>query len=398
MASDRGVKAAASGIALIALGAAALAAWQHGLWATLTGAQLAAAWLVMLVWYGARSSRAATPQSEQEPDDSEFLPLRLLLDSLPVPLLTVEPDTVRTLNAAARSVFATDERVLPRPLALMEASASHLLYEGRRYRIDRIEAGASPGTRAIVALIDVEAEARTAEARATADMIQVLGHELLNGMAPIVSLAESGLAAISTPEWDGPLLLEILGTLVRRAEGLLRFTEAYRKIARLPDPVRSMVVLVALSADLERLFESRWSGTVKLGVRVTADATARIDRDQMTQAVWSLLQNAAEAAIKTAESPSVELTIDCEDGCLLIEVMDNGAGVRPEDIGQIFRPFHTSKPQGSGIGLSLARQITHAHGGELNFVASERTTFRINIPCDCGRRPIESADRGQTAS
>ena len=117
-----------------------------------------------------------------------------------------------------------------------------MTHHGRRFRIDRVETAGG----ALAALIDIDAEERTAEARATADMIQVFGHEMLNGLAPIVSLAESGLAAIQSPHGREELLPEILGTLARRAEGLLRFTDSYRTMARLPDPVCAPTSLKAL--------------------------------------------------------------------------------------------------------------------------------------------------------
>jgi len=91
----------------------------------------------------------------------------------------------------------------------------------------------------------------------------------------------------------------------------------------------------------------------------------------MHQAVWALLQNAAEATqVDGAPSGTVRLSVKRADETLVIEVADDGPGVSPADAERIFRPFVTTKPNGSGIGLSLARQIAHAHGGALTL---ERT-------------------------
>jgi signal transduction histidine kinase len=210
------------------------------------------------------------------------------------------------------------------------------------------------GDSMVVALIDIGQEEHAAEARASAELIQVLGHELLNGLAPIASLAESGLAAVKHPNADPALLRDILATLARRADGLQRFAEAYRSLARLPDPVVRAVAVAPMLADLARLFSGRWPGIV-LKVEAPADLTSPPDRDQVSQAVWALLQNAAEAV---ADRPGgqVALTARGTDAGLMIDVVDNGPGILPDAAQRIFRPFHTTKPEGTGIGLSLARQ------------------------------------------
>ena len=209
-------------------------------------------------------------------------------------------------------------------------------------------------------------------------MIQVLGHELLNGLAPIASLAESGAVAVARPEVDVALLREILDTLARRAEGLQRFTEAYRAIARLPEPTRRAVPVGELTDDLARLFATRWPA-VALSVAADADAWA-LDRDQIVQAVWALLQNAAEAATAAhAAGAEVALRITASD-TLAIEIEDNGPGVPADAVARIFRPFHTTKADGTGVGLSLARQIALAHGGTLTLASDAPTRFRLTIP------------------
>lgn len=229
----------------------------------------------------------------------------------------------------------------------------------------------------VAALIDVEQEERVAEARATAEMIHVLGHELLNGLAPIASLAESGVAALDAQTVDPALLREILATLARRAEGLQRFTEAYRALARLPEPLRRPVRIEDLADDLARLFAGRWPQ-----VTLTLDAAPGswpLDRDQISQAVWALLQNAAEAVAAT-DRRAVALVARHDAAMLTIDIEDHGNGVAADQIGRIFRPFHTTKPDGTGVGLSLARQIALAHGGALTLEPGPPTRFRLAVP------------------
>jgi signal transduction histidine kinase len=369
----RGLSPVAASLGLVICGVAGAVAWRNGLWGLLTGAMVAALWLAALNAWTAIRPRAVTPPATVTRADADARAVRLLLDAAPTPLVGIEGTTARTLNRAARRLFATDDRILPPPAALTDPVAARLHHEGRGWRIDRVLV---TDGRSVAALIDIEQEERVAEARASADMIQVLGHELLNGLAPIVSLAESGAAAVARPELDSHLLREILGTLARRAEGLQRFTEAYRALARLPEPSRQAVRLGALADDLARLFAGRWPDA-SLTIAVEPALDWSLDRDQIGQALWALLQNAVEAADGGAR---VALRMHGSGVDLAIEVEDHGPGVPPEAAARIFRPFHTSKPEGTGIGLSLARQIALAHGGTLTLGAGRPTLFRMTLP------------------
>ncbi|WP_374406410.1 ATP-binding protein [Pelagerythrobacter sp.] len=372
----RGWRAAALGLMLAGCGIVAAFAWTRGYWGLLTGAGLAVLWLAGLAWWnaarppaGGGSGQYASPS---DPTDDRAVMQRLLLDAAPTPLLAIEGDTARALNRAARAIFATDDRIVPPPPALLDPAAKHLRHEGRQWRIDRIDASGGSST-SVAALIDFEREERVAEARASAELIEILGHELLNGLAPIVSLADSARAAKAPG-----LLREILELLARRAEGLQRFASGYRDLARLPEPAPAPVPLRRFADDQARTFAGRWPA-IELVTEVFVDGAWPMDRDQIDRAVWALLHNAAEAA-SDAEQPRVGLSLARDARQLVIAVSDNGPGVPPESRAQVFRPFHTTKPEGSGIGLSLARQIAHAHGGTLELADTRPTTFRLTLP------------------
>lgn len=363
------------GLGLALCGAMALVTGTHALWLAMIGALLVMIWLLVAMLLLLRRSQAVEVVPSGSPDEAQIAH-HLLLDASPTPLVLVSGTTVRTMNRASRLLFASDDRILPPPSSLFDESATHLRHAGRNWRADRVEVG----DRSVVALIDIEAEERTAEARASAEMIQVLGHEMLNGLVPIVSLAECGVAAAEAREGDSALLGEILTTLARRAEGLRRFTEAYRELARLPPPLRLTVSIEEMIDDLARLFASRWPG-VHLSIDVQPGLCGEIDRDQMNQAIWALLQNAAEA-VEQGGVPSgrIDIRATAGDDVLIIEVADNGPGIPPDCAHTIFRPFYTSKAGGSGIGLSLARQVVQAHGGVLTLLEPFPTTFRAQLP------------------
>jgi len=369
-------------MALAAAAGATVFAWQRGMWGCVVGGLLVTVWMLALLWWGRRALPAQRQIATIDEPGSDHMALRLLLDQLPTPLVSIKAEGAFAMNRSARSLFGTDDRIAPDPTALLSPKDTRFEYAGRHWRIDRVEAGTAADLRSILALIDIEAEERAGEARAVADMIQVMGHELLNGLAPIVSLAESGLAAWLQPEAQREQLMpDVLSTLARRAEGLQRFAEAYRRLARLPDPVKSPVSPRQLVDDLARLFEGRWRGQVTLRADTADDLLCfNADRDQLTQAAWALLQNAAEAAVASGERPWVALNLAVDNGRTEISVSDSGSGVRPEHRGRIFHPFHTTKIDGTGIGLSLARQIALAHGGDLQLAVGAPTTFVISLP------------------
>nr|WP_277924553.1 HAMP domain-containing sensor histidine kinase [Sphingomonas sp. CROZ-RG-20F-R02-07] len=378
MAYRRGWRAVACAIGLVGCGIAAGAAWRGGLWGTLTGAVLVAVWLATLTWWLVVQHGLAPTLTSEAPRNAAAD--RLVLDAAPTPMVLIEGVNVRALNRAARRLFAADDRVVPAPGALIRSEDQYLRYEGRHYRIDRVTLGGAATERSVAALIDIEQEERVAEARATAEMIHVLGHELLNGLAPIVSLAESGEAALDRPDLDPALLREIMATLARRAEGLQRFTEGYRGLARLPVPRRTPTSLSGMADDLARLFNGRWP-QIALTVQAADGPDWPLDHDQFHQALWAILQNAAEAATaRRDQAACVMLTIRFGEDEMIAEVQDSGAGVEPEQATRIFRPFHTTKAEGTGIGLSLARQIALAHGGALDLLPLPPTTFRLTIP------------------
>jgi len=381
MDSRRGLTAAFTIFGLLLCGVAGEIAWRYGLWGLLTGIVLMAAWIgVMPWWTAARPAPPPLPQAEATSSIGDAVVMRALLDAAPTPLMAIERSGARALNRAARRLFSTDDRILPLPAELENPDATYLRLEGRSWRIHRVEVTGARTGYLVAALVDIQQEERAAEARAAAELIHVLGHELLNGLAPIVSLAESGLTAVHARDPDPALLAEILGTLARRADGLQRFTLAYRELARLPEPMLRPVRLRKLADDLARLFAVRWP-KVRLMVDVPDEAQWPLDRDQMSQALWALLQNAAEAALDGQQgAATVVLDMRSAGTGLVIEVRDNGRGVPTDAAVRIFRPFHTTKPEGTGIGLSLARQIACAHGGDLVLEPARETTFRLLLP------------------
>ncbi len=211
----------------------------------------------------------------------------------------------------------------------------------------------------LLVLADVSRPLREEERQAWQRLIRVLGHELNNSLAPIQSIAGSLQRLAAEPEppadWREDLR-QGLSVIASRAEALSRFTTAYAKLARLPPPRPVPVAVEPLVRRVANL-ETRLPVGVIPGPAVTVSA----DGDQLEQLLINLVRNAADAALET--QGGVVLGWKRGGGRLEIWVADDGPGL--PNTTNLFVPFFTTKPGGSGIGLVLSRQIAEAHGGSL---------------------------------
>ena len=188
-------------------------------------------------------------------------------------------------------------------------------------------------------------------------LIRVMGHEIMNSITPIISLSET----LSTREVEYSRMQQGMQVIHKRSKGLLEFVENYRRITRIPTPVKEKVRLSELFNGIAELLpEDSISFTTPI-----PDISIRIDRTQIEQVLINLIKNAIEAC---AEVPSPQIQVKSsvsETGTVSITVSDNGPGILPEVLDKIFIPFFTTKENGSGIGLSLCKQIMHLHSGNI---------------------------------
>lgn len=215
----------------------------------------------------------------------------------------------------------------------------------------------------LLLLSDVSAPLQEEQQAAWKRLIRVLGHELSNSLAPIKSIAGSLLARVDAMEGEADTLRDFrrgLGVVESRADALHRFVQSYRLLAQLPPP---HLRRVALGALLERvvILEQRLAVQLDSGPAVTLHA----DPDQLEQMLINLLSNAVDASLAN-HANSVRVRWAVNDGFASISVEDAGLGIANTD--NLFVPFYTTKPQGSGIGLALAQQIVRAHGGDILLV------------------------------
>ncbi len=281
-------------------------------------------------------------------------------------------------NGALRLVNRAGERILNQPEErLLGGNAAELgLAEYLTGETPRIEQIAFPGksgrweihrgnfreaglAHQLLVITDLSRALRDEERQAWQRLIRVLGHELNNSLAPIKSVAENLGSMLARkdrdPDWADDMRSG-LNIIAARTDGLARFMSAYARLAKLPPPTLQGVDVGVWIRRVTGL-ESRLQVKLQAGPEVRIQA----DPDQLDQLLINLLRNAVDASLETGGG--VQVGWNREDGYIDVWVQDDGPGIpNPTNL---FVPFFTTKPGGSGIGLVLSRQIAEAHGGTL---------------------------------
>ena len=208
-------------------------------------------------------------------------------------------------------------------------------------------------------------------------LIRVLTHEIMNSIAPIISLSET-LSERKVDENSYGVMRQGMSAIYRRSKGLLEFVENYRKLTRLPMPVRRPVSLTDLLQDLRKLYPEP---SIQINMPAE-DRTLQIDRAQIEQVLINLLKNAREACSHIEQLDIRVSVLPSPAWQCLLSVTDNGEGILPEVQDKIFVPFFTTKPSGSGIGLSLCKQIMNRHGGNITVSSTpgKGSCFTLQLP------------------
>ena len=206
--------------------------------------------------------------------------------------------------------------------------------------------------RLVVALKDVSMLMQRQEMEAWQQLIRVLTHEIMNSLTPIISISET-LAKEN----------EAFAVINRRCHSLLDFIESYRQLTRIKAPERTTFSIGELFDHLQTLFPQ---------IKTNGDGSLYADRSQLEQVLINLIRNAYE-------SGATEVEVTATDG--EIRVKDNGCGMSPDVLDHAFIPFFTTKSTGTGVGLSLCRQIILKHGGTIHVESEEGhgTTFIIKL-------------------
>jgi two-component system, NtrC family, nitrogen regulation sensor histidine kinase NtrY len=298
--------------------------------------------------------------------------LRTVMGEIDVAVFAFDQEnTLRLINRAG-------ERLLRRPAArAMGASADDLgltfclrgeaprtfdrIFPGAagRWELRRNEFRQGGANHRLVVLANLSRALRAEERQAWQRLIRVLSHEINNSLTPIASIAgtlQQLYHRDPPPDDRDDDVRDGLAIVSRRAAALSRFMTSYARLAHLPAPRREPL---AVRSWIERVVRLETRHDIML--RPGPDVTIHADEDQLDQVLINLVQNAVDAAVETGGG--VEVGWDARDGQLEIQIADEGPGIA--NTANLFVPFFTTKPHGSGIGLTLSRQIVEAHEGSL---------------------------------
>ncbi|GAB4408436.1 MAG: sensor histidine kinase [Bacteroidia bacterium] len=244
----------------------------------------------------------------------------------------------------------------------------------------------------LVSLQDIRSELDAREIETWQNLIRVLTHEIMNSVTPIISLSKVIASILAEPDGrrrdlceldaeDAEDMLESIKTIESRSKGLLHFVHAYRSLTRIQkpnfQPVSTQTLLKRVCTLLKPEMDRRG---IVIDIQLPDPApTIQADAELVEQVLINLIKNAIEA-LEDASAPRIELRCSQSyDGRTLLQVRDNGPGIDQEHVDKIFIPFFTTKKKGSGIGLSLSRQIMRLHNGSIYFQSSpqEGTVFTL---------------------
>ena len=344
--------------------------------------------------------------------ESELRHLKALLEHVPVPLISIHSNEQITLwNNSARRLFGTAHMTRLSDLAQFGDEffkqmnsikpGERLLVPFRLHEteqnltISASEIIISSSTERLISLQNIQSELDGMQVSAWQDLVRVLTHEIMNSITPVASLAQTAVGLVndvSDKIADKSEIVEELKdvksavlTVARRSDGLMNFVSKYRQMTQLPEPDKSRFLLSDLFADVTRMITVDWldKGLALLTNVEPAQLDLFADRQMVEQVLINLLQN-SEHALDGAAHGQITLSGRLNHrGTVTIEVSDNGPGIHDEIAANIFVPFYTTRREGSGVGLTLSRQIMLAHGGTISFAniatSEQQTGARFSL-------------------
>ncbi|WP_242918391.1 sensor histidine kinase [Pontibacter liquoris] len=328
--------------------------------------------------------------------EANMLYFEAIVQHIGIGIITYKPDgSILLLNNAARKLLRISQAQQLRELALVSpelAQSLHQLKHGEKVLVPVRQEGEQAnlsvhvmelsllGDRIrLASLQNIQRELEEKEMEAWHNLIKVLTHEIMNSVTPIASLSASASEEISsfteTQTEEVTLLREELAdigqclqTISRRSDGLIRFVSDFRNLTTLSEPQITRFNASKLLHEIKLLMREQLAARqVKLQVEVPSESLLlAADRTMIEQVLINLVKNAMEAVQEQANAQIMLHAYLDERSRVSIEVADNGSGMTPEAMSKIFIPFFSTKNTGSGIGLSLSRQIMRLHKGTIS--------------------------------
>lgn len=309
-------------------------------------------------------------------------------------IMATDGGCIEWVNSAARSLIGNEELL---PSAIMDGiknRSSEVILAGKEYSLECSRLSLRFSDRNIVVLKNIHSSIERSKVESWHKLVRVLTHEIMNSMTPIISLSETlcesakndALSAGGDDSMEN--IRRGLEIIRRRSSGLLSFVENYRKLTRIAAPDKQLFALNGLLDDLRELFSYpyiKFESSAVDGVELLADRT------QIEQVLINLLKNSVEACEERSNSVgdydrqitfAADVVSTSGSRCVEFSVTDNGIGILASVREQLFVPFFTTKKSGSGIGLSLCKQIITNHGGSIEIESDESggCTVKCSLP------------------
>ncbi|MEQ9263078.1 MAG: ATP-binding protein [Owenweeksia sp.] len=332
--------------------------------------------------------------------------LQLVMESVKVGILVVEKSgKVHLMNQSARDMLNCPQfhnwEMFRKKKPAFAGQLGNFEFEGRRLiQIDSrefyldLEHIDLVGQRYhLISFSDLKNEIEQKEIEAWHKLIRILAHEVMNSVTPISSLSETVHKMLTTSEGQAidaedftaeriRDIREAMGTVVRRSRGMLNFVEEYRKLTKLPAPHLEVFSVKELLEEVTALMrpQAEKAGVELLTELSQAKLALRADRKMIEQVLINLISNSMYA-LEGCENAKVEMRASIAEDHTFIEVKDNGKGIPESILASVFIPFFSTRKNGSGIGLTLSKNIMKLHNGSITAQSKEgvETTFQLSF-------------------
>lgn len=245
----------------------------------------------------------------------------------------------------------------------------------------------------IIVFQNIRSEIEQSELDSWNKLIRTMAHEIMNSITPISSLTETGIRILEDENGNVRTKDEIttsklekltlaLKTIEKRSNSLMHFVEDFRALARIPEPKPGEIDMCTFIQELEKLFASVFNHE-QIAFKTAFESDnmyVYADQKLLEQLFVNLLKNSIEA-LQGISSPEIRVKCYYDDKYKIVEIIDNGIGISAEEKEKLFVPFYSTKENGSGIGLSLSRQIMQLHKGKIDIISKENegTTVRLTF-------------------
>lgn len=351
---------------------------------------------------------SASKQAKRE-RDSDYQFFRNIVQHVGIGLLTFKKDgSVQIINSAARKLLRVEQiqnisqlndtsPTLVEAFQKLKTGGRELIHlkigdDTVQLSVFAIELTLRGEEIKLISMSNIQSELEEKEMEAWQNLVRVLTHEIMNSVTPISSLAvtveeelkrQLRLDSVEIKKDELEDMHVSLQTISRRSEGLIRFVKEFRNLTQVPQPRVSEIAILPLLEEMAVLHKKELTDRgITIAVRTDPpQLTALADKNMIEQVLINLIKNAIQAFDEQPDKKIELAAFTSEKGRPIISVNDNGPGIDPEALEKIFIPFFSTKKTGSGIGLSLSRQIMRVHEGRITVKSTvgEGTEFSLRF-------------------